>query len=146
MRFGFTGSTGGARNEQTICLLGENLQPFAADDIASVPANSSKVIDVEANDNDPDGDVLHVPVIIDPAKNGSAVIFDSLGINYLRYTPNPKFYGTRFTGLCNLRCKLNQMLRKMRYCSSQNQCWLYSIYCGRYCRFAKYSLHGYRNQ
>ena len=93
MRFGFTGSTGGSINEQTICLLGENLAPFAQDDYASIPMNTSTIVDVEANDNDPDGDQLHVPVIIDPARNGQAVIFDSLGTNYLRYTPNTNFVG-----------------------------------------------------
>ena len=94
MRFGFTGSTGGAINEQTICLLGENLKPFAQDDYASIPMNTTTVIDVESNDNDPDGDQLHVPIIIEPARNGTAVIFDSLDINYMRYTPN-----TNYTGL-----------------------------------------------
>jgi hypothetical protein len=93
MRFGFTGSTGGSINEQTICLLGENLKPFANDDYASIPLNTSTVVDVEANDNDPDGDQLHVPVIIDPAKHGQAVIFDSLNTNFMRYTPNTGFVG-----------------------------------------------------
>ncbi len=93
LRFGFTGSTGGAINEQTICLLGENLKPFAADDYASIPMNTTTVIDVESNDNDPDGDELHVPIIVVPPKNGSAVILDSLGINYLRYTPNANYVG-----------------------------------------------------
>jgi gliding motility-associated-like protein len=105
MRFGFSGSTGGARNEQTICLLGENLQPFAADDFASIPANTSQVIDVEANDNDPDGDVLHVPVIISPPQNGSAVIFDSLNINFLRYTPNLNYTGA--DSLVYVTCDVN---------------------------------------
>lgn len=93
LRFGFTGSTGGAINEQTICLLGENLKPFAQDDYASIPMNTSTIINVEANDNDPDGDQLHVPIIVEPAKNGSAIIIDSLGINYLRYTPNINYVG-----------------------------------------------------
>jgi hypothetical protein len=93
MRFGFTGSTGGSINEQTICLLGENLAPFAQNDYASIPMNTSTIVDVEANDNDPDGDQLHVPIIIDPARNGQAVIFDSLDVNYLRYTPNTNFVG-----------------------------------------------------
>ncbi len=93
LRFGFTGSTGGARNEQTICLLGENLAPFAFDDFASIQPNQSTVIDVESNDNDPDGDQLHVPVIITFPKNGSAVIFDSLNVNFLRYTPNLNYTG-----------------------------------------------------
>jgi hypothetical protein len=105
MRFGFTGSTGGSRNEHTICLLGENLAPFAADDYASIPVNTTKVIDVESNDNDPDGDVLHVPVIIRTPKNGSAVIFDSLNVNFLRYTPNANYTGR--DSLVYVTCDVN---------------------------------------
>ncbi|MDZ7608438.1 MAG: Ig-like domain-containing protein [Cyclobacteriaceae bacterium] len=93
LRFGFTGSTGGSINEQTICLLGENLTPFAVDDYVSIPANQTTVVDVESNDNDPDGDQLHVPVIIEFPKHGSAVIFDSLNVNFLRYTPNLNYVG-----------------------------------------------------
>lgn len=93
LRFGFTGSTGGSINEQTICLLGENLKPFAQDDYASIPMNTSTIIDVEANDNDPDGDQLHVPIIVEPAKNGSASIIDSAGVNFLRYIPNANYVG-----------------------------------------------------
>ena len=105
MRFGFTGSTGGLNNEQTICLLGENLSPFAADDYVSLPVNSSKVIDVESNDNDPDNDQLHVPVIIDYPFHGSAVIFDSLGINFLRYTPDQDYVGK--DSLTYVTCDVN---------------------------------------
>jgi gliding motility-associated-like protein len=92
-RFGFTGSTGGARNEQTICLLGENLTPFARDDFVSIPLNTISVIDVESNDNDPDGDALSVPVIITPPRHGTANIFDSVDIDFMRYTPNTNFVG-----------------------------------------------------
>ena len=105
MRFGFTGSTGGSINEQTICLLGENLKPFAADDYASVPMNQTTVIDVETNDNDPDGDQLHVPIIIKPAKNGQALIFDSLDVNYMRYTPNTGYVGLDTIGY--VTCDVN---------------------------------------
>jgi len=105
MRFGFTGSTGGSINEQTICLLGENLKPFAQDDYASIPVNTSAIIDVEANDNDPDGDQLHVPIIVDPAKHGSAIIFDSLGTNYMRYTPNTNYVGVDTVGY--VTCDVN---------------------------------------
>ena len=105
LRFGFTGSTGGAINEQTICLLGENLSPFAADDYVSMPANTSKVIDVESNDNDPDNDQLHVPVIIQHPYHGSAVIFDSLDVNFLRYTPNANYVGK--DSLIYVTCDVN---------------------------------------
>jgi len=105
MRFGFTGSTGGSINEQTICLLGENLQPFAQNDYASIPLNTTTVIDVEANDNDPDGDQLHVPIIIDAARHGQGEIFDSLGTNYMRYTPNTGFVGLDTIGY--VTCDVN---------------------------------------
>ncbi len=105
MRFGFTGSTGGSINEQTICLLGENLKPFAQDDYASIPMNTQAIIDVESNDNDPDGDELHVPIIIEPAKHGQAVIFDSLDINYMRYLPNTNYVGLDTIGY--VTCDVN---------------------------------------
>ena len=105
MRFGFTGSTGGARNEQTICLLGENLKPFAQDDYASIPINTQVDIDIESNDNDPDGDQLHVPVIIDPAKHGQASIFDVNDINYMKYTPNTNYVGLDSVGY--VTCDVN---------------------------------------
>lgn len=105
MRFGFTGSTGGSINEQTICLLGENLKPFAQNDYASIPMNTTATINVEANDNDPDGDQLHVPVIMDPAKHGSATIFDSLNVNYVRYTPNTGYVGLDTVGY--VTCDVN---------------------------------------
>lgn len=105
MRFGFTGSTGGAKNEQTVCLLGENSKPFAQNDAASIPMNTTAVIDVESNDNDPDGDQLHVPSIIDPADHGVATIFDSLDVNYMRYTPNANYVGSDVVGY--LTCDVN---------------------------------------
>ncbi len=105
MRFGFTGSTGGSINEQTICLLGENLKPFAQDDYASIPMNTNTVIDVESNDNDPDGDQLHVPIIVDAAGHGTATIFDSLDINYMRYTPNTNYVGKDTIGY--ITCDVN---------------------------------------
>jgi hypothetical protein len=85
--------------------LGENLKPFAQDDYASIPLNTTTVIDVEANDNDPDGDQLHVPIIMDPARHGEAKIFDSLGVNYMRYTPNTGFVGLDTIGY--VTCDVN---------------------------------------
>ncbi|NJN27202.1 MAG: hypothetical protein HC819_15090 [Cyclobacteriaceae bacterium] len=105
MRFGFTGSTGGSINEQTICLLGENLKPFAQDDYASIPMNTTAVIDVESNDNDPDGDELHVPVIVEPAINGAATIFEDSGINFMRYIPNTNYVG--LDSIAYVTCDVN---------------------------------------
>ena len=114
MRFGFTGSTGGAKNEQTICLLGENSKPFAQNDAASIPMNTTAIIDVESNDNDPDGDQLHVPIVIDPANHGVATIFDSLDINYMRYTPNTNYVGLDTIGY--VTCDVNSTKCYAKYC------------------------------
>ncbi|MCC5929526.1 MAG: gliding motility-associated C-terminal domain-containing protein [Cyclobacteriaceae bacterium] len=93
LRYGFTGSTGGARNEQTICLLGENLAPYAVDDYASTLVNTPVVIDVEANDNDPDGDHLSIPYIQTPPRNGVAEVVSIGNQDHVRYTPNVNFVG-----------------------------------------------------
>lgn len=93
LRYGFTGSTGGARNEQTICLLGENLAPYAVDDYASTLINTPVVIDVEANDNDPDGDHLSIPYIVTPPRNGVAEVVSIGNQDHVRYAPNANFVG-----------------------------------------------------
>jgi hypothetical protein len=90
-RIGFTGSTGGARNEHTICLLGENLKPEAVDDYFNYIPNTTNAIDIQANDYYPDSDYLHLPIIIDLPNYGTAQLFDSLDTNYLRYIPNTNY-------------------------------------------------------
>ena len=93
LRFGFTGSTGGSINEQTVCLLGENLKPAAVDDYATIPLNTGAIIDITANDNDPDGDHLSVPWLVIPPRNGVASVYDSAGTDMLRYIPNVNYTG-----------------------------------------------------
>ncbi len=93
VRFGITGSTGASYNEQTVCILEENAKPLAQDDNSVLPLNSTAIIDVASNDIDPDGDPLYVPIILDPANHGLVTIFDSLDINYLKYTPNLNYVG-----------------------------------------------------
>ncbi|GEM_PF-2742290 len=94
LRFGFTGSTGGLNNEQTICLLGGNSRPTALDDFASTPVNTPVTVDVESNDNDFDGDNLFVPTIVQQADNGFAEVISVGDDNFIRYTPNTNFVGT----------------------------------------------------
>lgn len=92
--FGFTGSTEAVTsNEQTICLLEDNPEPVAQDDAVSIPLNSTVEIDIESNDNDPNGDQLYVTGIAIPANHGVATIIDSLNVNYIQYTPNISYVG-----------------------------------------------------
>ncbi|WP_299672063.1 Ig-like domain-containing protein [uncultured Roseobacter sp.] len=67
---------------------GSNVAPQPVDDAATVAVNSSALIDVLANDSDPNGDALTLIGLSDPA-NGSAVIEG----NQLRYTPDADFTG-----------------------------------------------------
>jgi hypothetical protein len=107
MRFGFTGSTGGSINEQTVCLLGENLKPIAVDDYATIPLNTGAIVDITANDNDPDGDHLSIPTLVVPPRNGIASIFDSLGTDMLRYIPNLNYTGP--DSLAYATCDVNSI-------------------------------------
>ena len=65
-----------------------NQPPVATPDAAATPANTAVVLDVLANDTDPDGDPLAIIAVTQPA-NGTVVISN----NTLIYTPNPGFFG-----------------------------------------------------
>lgn len=88
--YGFTGSTGGSINEQTICLIGGNSKPFAVDDTASTPLNTPVSINVVANDYDTDGDVLDTLNIVTPPVHG---VINSTSKEGFTYTPNSDFVG-----------------------------------------------------
>ncbi|HEX9638853.1 MAG TPA: S8 family serine peptidase, partial [Acidobacteriota bacterium] len=64
-----------------------NQAPLAADDSASTEADTPVLIDVLANDSDPDGDPLTVTGVTDPP-NGSAT---NNGDGTVTYTPDPGF-------------------------------------------------------
>jgi len=66
-----------------------NLPPVAVDDEAVTPEDSPVVIDILANDFDPDGDPLTV-TLLDPPANGSAVLNAD---GTVTYTPNSGFEG-----------------------------------------------------
>ncbi|MEK6477879.1 gliding motility-associated C-terminal domain-containing protein [Catalinimonas sp. 4WD22] len=91
VRYGFTGSTGGARNEQTICLLGGNTEPYAQDDHVVTTIDTPVNILVTANDNDPDGDDLLRTVITQNPTHGTISVINQ---DQVLYTPNPGFEGT----------------------------------------------------
>jgi serine protease AprX len=67
----------------------EALPPIAVDDTATTTQNIPVIIEVLANDSDPDGDTLTVTEVTDPA-NGAAVIN---GDQTVTYTPDTGFTG-----------------------------------------------------
>ena len=66
-----------------------NNPPVATDDSATTSQNTAVDIDVLHNDNDPDGDPLHINSVTDPP-HGTTV---NHGTN-VTYTPDPGFTGT----------------------------------------------------
>jgi len=70
-----------------------NQPPVANNDTASTPINTSVLINVRANDTDPDGDPLTVTAVTQPS-NGTAVIES----NNVRYTPAANFTGVNTFG------------------------------------------------
>ena len=73
----------------TVTVVEVNDPPVAGDDVATVAEDSSVVIDVLANDSDPDGGVL--TVIEASATHGNVTINQD---GSLTYAPNPNFAGT----------------------------------------------------
>jgi len=67
-----------------------NQPPVAADDSGTVSAGGSVVLDVLANDSDPDGDALTIAGVDDPA-NGTVTLNDD---GTLSYTADAGFSGT----------------------------------------------------
>ncbi|MFP4393953.1 MAG: Ig-like domain-containing protein [Anaerolineales bacterium] len=72
----------------TVTVMPVNDDPVAQDDTAATDEDTPIAIDVLANDNDVDGDPLHIATVIQPAHG--AVIHSS---DLLTYTPNANFYG-----------------------------------------------------
>ena len=62
--------------------------PVAVADAAETPSNASALIDVLANDSDPDGDTLRVAAVTSP--ESGTVRTESGGV---RYTPSPGYVG-----------------------------------------------------
>ena len=68
----------------------QNGAPVAIDDNIETPADTTVVIDVLGNDNDPDGDVLQIAGVEQSANGTTVVNADGT----LSYTPDEGFYGT----------------------------------------------------
>jgi hypothetical protein len=67
-----------------------NDPPVAGDDVAATPASTAVVVDVLANDSDPEGDPLSVDSVTQ-GSNGSVVVNAD---GTVAYTPDPGFSGT----------------------------------------------------
>lgn len=68
-----------------------NHPPVAVGDTAQTPAGTMAVIDVLANDSDPDGDSFHVNAILQRPAHGSVGF--QYGTNKLQYFPDSGFVG-----------------------------------------------------
>ncbi|EMR03958.1 lectin-like domain-containing protein [Cesiribacter andamanensis] len=88
--YGFTGSTGGSKNEQTICIFEAESKPVAIADVVSTEHQVPVTIDVLANDSHTTGDALGIGAIIKQPLHGSVQIVN----NSLVYTPAFGFVGT----------------------------------------------------
>lgn len=87
--YGFTGSTGGKSNEQTICLVDPNSKPIANDDLATTVPGQPVTVAVLRNDTHTTGGPLTLTRIVEQPKNGTAVISG----NSIIYTPSAWFQG-----------------------------------------------------
>jgi RNA polymerase sigma factor (sigma-70 family) len=90
--FGYTTSDGhGGTATATVTVSYGNVAPSAAPDTATTPdtGDRSVVVDVLANDTDPDGDPVNVQDLTQPAHGHVLAEGDSL-----RYTPDDTFDGT----------------------------------------------------
>jgi gliding motility-associated-like protein len=88
--YGFTGSTGGLSNEQTLCLLDPESEPEAQDDVAATELAKPVTIPVTLNDKHSRGEAITLTNIVSAPKNGVVTI---AGQNII-YTPADGFVGT----------------------------------------------------
>ena len=70
-----------------------NQAPDAEDDVLQVTPDVLNEFDVLANDTDPDGDTLTVDSLGVLPKNGTAAIVDTLGTQFITYTPDAGYIG-----------------------------------------------------
>ena len=76
---------------QTSSITVMNLPPQAVDDASQADKNAAVTIDVTANDTDPEGDLLSVTAVTDPAHGAAAITQTSTSV---AYTPDADFTGT----------------------------------------------------
>ena len=71
-----------------VMVMPENRQPVAADDAAETPEDTPALIDVLANDTDPDGDRMQILAITQPTHGTTTVVEGEV-----RYVPAPDYHG-----------------------------------------------------
>jgi hypothetical protein len=92
------GNGGTATASVTVTVSAVDDVPIAADDLATGPEDAVLVVDVVANDRDPDGTAVHVQSVTQPAHGSVTVLTDGAAAGSIRYTPAADFAGTdRFT-------------------------------------------------
>ena len=71
-----------------VMVMPENQQPVAADDAAETPEDTPVLIDVLANDSDPDGDRMQILSITEPSHGTATVVAGEV-----RYAPARDYHG-----------------------------------------------------
>lgn len=90
-----------------------NSPPLAEDDFAADSSGTVQLINVKANDIDPEGDTLSFPQIITTPKNATASVIGG----QIQYAPNPGF-----TGLDTIRYKVCETIFDPNDCSPDLEC------------------------
>lgn len=88
--YGFSGSTGGMSNEQTICLLDPENKPMAQDDLANTEPAKPLTINVVQNDSHTRNETITLSGIVRSPQNGQTTVVGQQII----YTPNAGFIGS----------------------------------------------------
>jgi hypothetical protein len=92
------GNGGSATASITVTVTAVDDAPVVADDVATGPEDAVLVVDVVANDRDPDGAAVQVQSVTQPAHGTVVVLTDGASAGSIRYTPSADFSGTdRFT-------------------------------------------------
>lgn len=90
--YGFTGATGGNKNEHTVCVYEVGSMPVAQDDVVETEPAKPVTIAVLENDTHTTGDRIALTGIVNQPENGRADLLNGKVI----YTPNEGFIGTDF--------------------------------------------------
>ena len=88
-------AAGAAEDVFAVTVTGSgNQPPVAVDDSVSTPEDTPVIINVVANDFDPDGDVFQLLTIRTPPVSGTVETVVQDGVTQVRYTPGTGFTGT----------------------------------------------------
>ncbi|RNI31007.1 lectin-like domain-containing protein [Rufibacter latericius] len=88
--YGFTGSTGGLQNEQTICIIDPESKPVAQDDVGKAEPLKPVSLPVLENDSHTKQEPIGLTKVMTAPKNGTAIVSN----NQIVYTANRGFSGT----------------------------------------------------